>query len=125
MNSYLMLKHLHMTTVALSGLFFMVRGWWLLQNSAQLQAKWVKITPHIIDTILLCSAVGMLLVAQYFPAWVHVKIALVIVYIALGIMAFKKANTIEQKMFFLVAASVVYMFIISVALTKSPMGFFV
>lgn len=124
MNSYIALKHLHMTAVALSGLFFLIRGAWLLQGSAQLQAKWVKISPHVIDTILLLSAIGLLIVGHQFPAWVHVKITLLIVYIGLGVMAFKKAKTTNQKVGFLVSAMAVYMFIISVALTKSPLGFF-
>ena len=124
MDSYLIFKHLHMTAVALSGLLFMVRGLWLLQGSAQLQAKWVKITPHVIDTLLLFSAIAMLVVAQQFPAWVHVKITLLIVYIGLGLMAFKKAKTQGQKLSFLLAAVAVYVFLISVALAKSPAGFF-
>ena len=124
MDSYLIFKHLHMTAVALSGLLFMVRGLWLLQGSTQLQAKWVKITPHVIDTLLLVSAIAMLVVLQQFPAWVHVKITLLIVYIGLGLMAFKKAKTQGQKLTFLLAAVAVYVFLISVALTKSPAGFF-
>lgn len=124
MDSYLIFKHLHMTAVALSGLLFMVRGLWLLQGSAQLQAKWVKITPHVVDTLLLVSAIAMLVVLQQFPAWVHVKITLLIVYIGLGLMAFKKAKTQGQKLTFLLAAVAVYVFLISVALTKSPAGFF-
>ena len=125
MDSYVIFKHVHMTAVALSGLLFMVRGLWLLQGSAQLQAKWVKITPHVVDTLLLVSAIAMLVVAQQFPAWVHVKITLLVVYIGLGLMAFKKAKTQGQKLTFLLAAMAVYMFLISVALTKSPAGFFV
>lgn len=124
MDSYVIFKHLHMTAVALSGLLFMVRGLWLLQGSTQLQAKWVKITPHVIDTLLLVSAIAMLVVAQQFPAWVHVKITLLVVYIGLGLMAFKKAKTQGQKLTFLLAAVAVYVFLISVALTKSPAGFF-
>lgn len=124
MDSYVIFKHVHMTAVALSGLLFMVRGLWLLQGSTQLQAKWVKITPHVIDTLLLVSAIAMLVVAQQFPAWVHVKITLLIVYIGLGVMAFKKAKTQGQKLTFLLAAVAVYVFLISVALTKSPAGFF-
>ncbi len=124
MNSYLILKHLHMTTVALSGLFFAVRGVWLLQNSPQLAAKWVKISPHIIDTILLLSAIGLLVVGHQFPVWVHVKITLLVVYIALGVMAFKKAKTPSQRAGFLSAGILVYLFIISVAITKSPLGIF-
>lgn len=124
MDSYVIFKHVHMTAVALSGLLFMVRGLWLLQGSTQLQAKWVKITPHVIDTLLLVSAIAMLVVSQQFPAWVHVKITLLIVYIGLGVMAFKKAKTQGQKLTFLLAAVAVYVFLISVALTKSPAGFF-
>ncbi len=124
MDSYVIFKHLHMTAVALSGLLFMVRGLWLLQGSTQLQAKWVKITPHVIDTLLLVSAIAMLVVSHQFPAWVHVKITLLIVYIGLGLMAFKKAKTQGQKLTFLLAAVAVYVFLISVALTKSPAGFF-
>jgi uncharacterized membrane protein SirB2 len=124
MDSYLIFKHLHMTAVALSGLLFMVRGLWLLQGSAQLQAKWVKITPHVVDTLLLVSAIAMLVVAQQFPVWVHVKITLLVVYIGLGLMTFKKAKTQGQKLTFLLAAVAVYVFLISVALTKSPAGFF-
>lgn len=124
MSSYLILKHIHMTAVVLSGLFFMLRGGWLLQGSPQLQKKWIKISPHVIDTILLFSAIAMLVVAQYFPAWVHVKMTLLLVYIGLGLMAFKKAKTAGQKVGFLVSALLVYMFIISVAVTKSPLGIF-
>jgi uncharacterized membrane protein SirB2 len=124
MSSYLILKHIHMTAVVLSGLFLLVRGGWLLQGSVQLHAKWVKISPHIIDTVLLFSAIAMLVVAQQFPAWVHVKMTLLLVYIGLGLMAFKKAKTAGQKAGFLVSALLVYMFIISVAVAKSPLGIF-
>ncbi len=121
---YLILKHLHLTAVALSGLFFLVRGVWLMQSPERLQAKWVRISPHIIDTVLLLSAIGMLVSAGMFPAWVHVKIALLVVYIGLGVMAFRKAKTSGQKAGFLLAAITVYLFIVSVAITKSPLGIF-
>jgi uncharacterized membrane protein SirB2 len=124
MSSYLILKHIHMTAVVLSGLFLVLRGGWLLQKSPQLKAKWVKISPHVIDTILLFSAIAMLVVAGQFPAWVHVKMTLLLVYIGLGLMAFKKAKTATQQVAFLVSALLVYMFIISVAIAKSPLGIF-
>ena len=112
------------SAVALSGLFFLVRGVWLMQSPERLQAKWVRISPHIIDTVLLLSAIGMLVSAGMFPAWVHVKIALLVVYIGLGVMAFRKAKTSGQKAGFLLAAITVYLFIVSVAITKSPLGIF-
>ena len=109
MSSYLILKHIHITAVVLSGLFFLLRGGWLLQHSPQLKAKWVKISPHVIDTILLFSAIAMLVVSGQFPAWVHVKMTLLLVYIGLGLMAFKKAKTTKQQVVFLVSALLVYM----------------
>lgn len=124
MNSYLVLKHLHMTCVALSGLFFLVRGGWLLSAPEKLQAKWVRISPHVIDTVLLLSGVGMLVVNDMFPPFVHVKLALLVVYIGLGVMAFRKAKTQGQKAGFLLAALAVFLFIISVAVTKQPLGIF-
>lgn len=124
MSSYFILKHIHMAAVVLSGLFLVLRGGWLLQNSPLLKAKWVKISPHVIDTILLFSAIAMLVVSAQFPAWVHVKMTLLLVYIGLGLMAFKKAKTSKQQVAFLVGAVLVYIFIISVAVTKSPLGVF-
>ncbi len=124
MDGYIALKHLHMTCVALSGVFFMVRGMWLLQTPQRLQAKWVRISPHVIDTLLLLSGVGMLVAGGFFPPFVHVKLALLVVYIGLGVMAFRKAKTQGQKAGFLLAALTVFLFIISVAMTKQPLGVF-
>lgn len=124
MESYAALKHLHMTCVALSGLFFLVRGVWLLQSPEKLQAKWVRISPHVIDTVLLLSGIAMLVTAAFFPPFVHVKLALLVVYIGLGVMAFRKAKTVGQKAGFLLAAITVFLFMISVALSKSPLGIF-
>ena len=124
MDGYIALKYLHMTCVALSGVFFMVRGMWLLQTPQRLQAKWVRISPHVIDTLLLLSGVGMLVMGGFFPPFVHVKLALLVVYIGLGVMAFRKAKTQGQKAGFLLAALTVFLFIISVAMTKQPLGVF-
>jgi uncharacterized membrane protein SirB2 len=124
MDAYTGLKHLHMTLVAISGLFFLVRGGWLLQAPEKLQAKWVRISPHVIDTFLLLSGIGMLAVSHTFPPFVHVKLALLVVYIGLGVMAFRKAKTAGQKAGFLLAAVAVFLFMVSVAVTKSPLGVF-
>ena len=59
-----------------------------------------------------------------FRSWVHVKIALLLVYIGLGVMAFRKAKTAGQQIGLLLTAFAVYGFIISVAISKSPLGIF-
>lgn len=122
MEAYIGLKHLHMTLVAISGLFFIVRGVWLLQGSLTLQAKWVRISPHVIDTFLLLSGIAMLVVSQAFPPFVHAKLALLLVYIGLGVMAFRKAKGRARQVGFLLAAVLVFLFMISIAITKQPLG---
>ena len=44
--SYLVLKHIHITCVVLSGLGFCLRGWWMLTESAMRQHRLTRIWPH-------------------------------------------------------------------------------
>ena len=57
--SYLALKHLHVTCVVLSGLGFALRGWWMLRDSARLKARLARVVPHVVDSLLLGSALLM------------------------------------------------------------------
>ncbi|MCK5435542.1 MAG: SirB2 family protein, partial [Nitrosomonadaceae bacterium] len=57
--SYAALKIIHVISVIFSYLLFMLRGIWMMQNSSILQRRWVKILPHVIDTVLLASAVTL------------------------------------------------------------------
>lgn len=89
---FLLTKHIHVWCVTLSFLLFVVRAAWHLKQSEQLQRRWVKITPHVIDTVLLITGlilVSLLSLQQATPFWLKLKIALVLVYIISGILAFK------------------------------------
>ena len=55
---YLFIKNLHIASVVLSGCLFLLRGIWMLRESTMLQQRWVKIIPHIVDTLLLTSEIG-------------------------------------------------------------------
>ena len=46
--NYLLLKHLHVTCVVLSGAGFALRGFWMLRESAMLQHRLVRILPHLV-----------------------------------------------------------------------------
>ena len=52
-----------MTLAVLSISLFTLRFIWTLANSVKLQAKWVKITPHIVDTFLLI--IGVVMAVEY------------------------------------------------------------
>ncbi|WJG08247.1 SirB2 family protein [Aliiglaciecola sp. LCG003] len=97
---YIIVKHFHLTTVALSILLFVLRYIWLMRNSSLLQAKWVKITPHIVDTFLLVSAIALCFMAPFNPLnhpWLWQKIILVVGYIGVGYFVLKVARSTLSK----------------------------
>ncbi len=81
---YMMAKHLHMTAVGLSILFFVFRFIWSQFDATALSKKWVKILPHIIDTVLLASAIWLCIILSQYPlvnAWLTFKVVGVVLYI--------------------------------------------
>jgi uncharacterized membrane protein SirB2 len=121
--SYLALKHLHVTCVVLSGLGFLVRGWWMLNESNWLKARLVRIFPHVVDTLLLGSALTMAYLSGQYPfaqGWLTAKLFGLLAYIACGTMALKRGKTKRTRVIFLCLAVLSYAYIVSVALTRSP-----
>jgi uncharacterized membrane protein SirB2 len=126
MLSYLALKHLHLTAVILSFALFALRGLWMLADSPQLQRRWVRIAPHLIDTALLASAIGLTLILQQYPfvnGWLTAKVLALIAYIILGSVALKRGPTKPIRAIAWVAALATFGYIVSVALTHHPLGF--
>ena len=121
--SYLALKYVHITCVVLSGLGFLVRGWWMLNESDRLKARLIKIFPHVVDTLLLGSALMMAYLSGQYPfaqGWLTAKLFGLLTYIACGTMALKRGKTWETRVIFLCLAVLSYVYIVSVALTRSP-----
>jgi uncharacterized membrane protein SirB2 len=123
---FLPLRSMHMTCAALSILGFVIRWIWMLRESPLLQKRVVKIVPHIVDTLLLLSAIGLVGVVGFGPnaAWLSTKIAGLIVYVVLGVFALKRGRTKNSRAVFGVLAIIVFAFIASVARTHNPLGFF-
>ena len=121
---YMMAKHLHLTAVALSILFFVFRFIWSQFDTQALSKKWVKILPHVIDTILLASAIWLCVMLSQYPfanAWLTFKLIGVVLYIVLGLFALKKAKSTVGRWAFFVAALAVLMATAMVAVTKQPL----
>lgn len=122
--SYLVLKHLHLSCVILTFVSFSLRGFWMLTDSALLQHKLSRILPHVIDTLLLASAIGLTISIQQFPfqdSWLTAKLAALIVYIFLGTLALKRGKTKAIRAFFLVLSLLVFAYIVWVARTHHPL----
>lgn len=121
--SYALLKMIHVGSIIVSYLLFFSRGIWLMQDSAKLHQRWVKILPHVVDTILLTSAVMLAMIIQQSPfsdSWLTAKVIGLLLYIGLGMMAMRFGKTRRVKIIAWVAAQCVFIYIVLVALTKSP-----
>jgi len=120
-----LLKQLHMLFAFISLLGFVTRGVWMLRDSPLLRQRWVRILPHINDTLLLVSAISLAVLMGLSPGahpWLMTKILALFVYIGLGVLAFRHPRKPVRTLAWL-AALVVFMFIVSVAFSKQPLGF--
>ncbi|HEX5802679.1 MAG TPA: SirB2 family protein [Azospira sp.] len=125
--SYLALKHLHVTAVLLSGTGFFIRGLLMLADSPLLQRRLLKVLPHIIDTVLLGSAIAMAVISAQYPfvlPWLTAKFFGLLAYIVLGMMALKRGRTKGRRAAWFVAALLAFAYIVMVALTRNPLGYF-
>jgi uncharacterized membrane protein SirB2 len=118
------IKQLHVGCVILSGSGFFLRGILMMRGSALLQARLIKISPHIVDTVLLVSAIA--LASQWGWAalqmpWLLAKIIGLLVYIALGTVALRRGRTKTVRVAAWCAALGVFCYIVAVAFTKSPL----
>ena len=120
---YLTIKYLHQATVAISLGLFLIRGLWMLTDSSRLQVSWVKVVPHVNDTILLASALGLAYLLGQYPfvnAWLTAKVLALLVYIGLGMVALKRGRSKRVKAMAFVAAMLTFAYIAAVALTHNP-----
>lgn len=126
MISYIAVKHIHVTCAALSISLFLLRGVLMLRHSAALQQRWLKITPHIVDTLLLASALTMVAWSAQYPfvqSWLTAKVLALLAYIVLGMIALKRGKTASIRLMAFIAALLVFAYIVAVAITRQALVF--
>lgn len=120
-----MLKQLHVACVVLSGVGFLVRGLWMATDSPLLLQPWVRRVPHVVDTLLLASAIALAVMLQQYPlvhGWLTAKVVGLLLYIGLGMLALKPRRPKPQRVAAWLAAMATFGYIVSVALTKDAAG---
>ena len=123
---YVTLKFVHVSCVAASYTLFFVRGVWMMRGSPLLAARWVRVVPHVVDTLLLASAITLAVIIGNAPVthgWLTAKVIGLVLYIGLGTVALKRGRTRAIRIGAFVAALVVFGYIVAVAITKSPWGY--
>lgn len=119
-----LLKIIHLSAVVVSFALFFLRGVWLLRASPIMQQRWVKIAPHSVDTVLLASAIALawqLGVTPFNSPWLTAKIVALLVYIGLGMLAFRFARTTAQRLTAWLGALLVFGYIVAAAITHDPL----
>jgi uncharacterized membrane protein SirB2 len=122
---YMALKHSHMLFIALSVTFLAVRFLLSLKSPALLQNKFLKIAPHVVDTFLLLTAIGLMLTIQQYPfqtPWLTEKLFGLFAYIGLAVMALKGRTLLMRWVGFVGALSWLAL-VAKVAITKTPLLF--
>lgn len=121
---YLTIKIVHVTCVAASYALFFTRGVWMMGESTLLQQRWVRIVPHVIDTMLLLSATALVVMIRQYPfvsGWLTAKVLGLVVYIGLGMIALKRGRSRRARITAWVAAQLVFFYIVAVAITRNPL----
>lgn len=125
---YLLVKYIHVASVVLSVTGFFLRGILMFRSSPLLAARWIRVLPHVNDTILLTAALTLAAMSGQYPFvdnWVTAKVFGVIAYIILGSLALQVGRALASRIACWLAAMAVFGWILSVALTRQPLGFMV
>ena len=123
---YFLVKTVHQSAVALSFAGFFARGLGSLTGAQWAQGRAAKTLPHVVDSVLLVSALTLAWMLRLSPLdapWLMAKIVGLLAYIGLGMLALKPTRPAGVRTAAWVAALATFGWIVSVALTKSPLGF--
>lgn len=121
--SFPLLRNLHILFVVSSYALFFVRGIWCLNGSAMMQQRWVRIVPHVVDTLLLISALVLAYTIHQYPfidAWLTAKIIGLLLYIVLGYIALHSALNKTLRFLAWLAAQASFAYIVLVAVSHNP-----
>ncbi|HAT2780060.1 TPA: SirB family protein [Citrobacter koseri] len=128
MNTFTLLLGVNLTSVTLSVSLFVLRFWWRYTRHALASARWTRVVPPIIDTVLLLSGAGLIIKTHILPfteqgTWLTEKLFGVIIYIVLGFIAldYRQARSQQARVIAFPLALVVLYIIIKLATTKIPL----
>ena len=119
-----MIKYIHMLLVVLSFAGFAGRVIVAEINPHVFKQKWIRILPHVIDTLLLLSGIALVFIGSWFSAdygWIIAKFIALLFYIGLGMLAIRSQGKIRWLAF--TGAILCFLYIARVAVSKLPWFF--
>ena len=116
-----MLKSIHVTLACLTAVGFVLRGLWSIFDSPLRQERWVRIAPHVVDTLLLAAGVTLAvrIGASLGDAWLAAKMTALLAYIGFGVLTMRGPTRPLRTLGFVCAlGTLAYLF--AVAYSRSP-----
>ncbi|TDJ41601.1 MAG: regulator SirB [Gammaproteobacteria bacterium] len=123
---FLVVKSIHLLTVALTITGFIIRGTWMIQASPLLEMRAVRTFPHVNDTLLLISALWTAAMVGQYPfinGWLTAKVIGAIAYILLGAVALTYGPTRQIRVLAFIGSLLCFTYVVTVAITKNPLLF--
>ena len=119
-----LIKQAHVTCAVLTILSFSSRGLLRLRDSAWPDRKWLRIAPHVVDTLLLLT--GLILALSLYQAfyrqpWLLAKLSAVIAYIVLGRVAIRAGGRRTTRSMAFTGCLLLLAYIVAVAVSKQPL----
>lgn len=120
-----MIKLFHMIFILLSISSFIGRVYLAEKRPEMMELKWIKIGPHIINSLLLITGFTLVFQGSWLSGeygWIVAKLIALVAYVGLGIVAIKSQGELRWKAF--AGALACFVYIAIVAVTKQPFIFF-
>lgn len=122
---YADLRQLHIGLVMASGALFALRAFAQLAGARWPLGRPARVTSWLVDSGLLVAGVLLWMALRIDPVaqpWLGTKLLLLLVYIALGTMALRRARTAAARVGWTLAALACFGYMVTVARARDPLG---
>lgn len=119
---YQMIRAVHIACAGISIGLFALRGTMQLGAIDWRRWRWLRVAPHINDTLLLTAAIALAVLSAQYPLaqpWLTAKVVALCAYVALGRVALQREVSARVRRIAFAAALASVGYIVGVALTRS------
>jgi uncharacterized membrane protein SirB2 len=116
-------RSIHIASATASITLFILRGSMQLASVNWRQWRWLRIVPHLNDTVLLAAAISLSVMSAQYPLaqpWLSAKVIALLVYVGAGSMALRPGLSPAHQRSAFALALLTVSYIVGVAWTRSP-----
>ena len=120
---YASVRTLHITCAGLSIALFSARGLMQIRGIDWRRWRWLRIAPHLNDTVLLGAAIALAWLSGQYPLalpWLTAKVLGLLLYIVVGRIALRPEVSTTTRLLAFAGALASVGYIVGVAMTRSP-----